>query len=255
MITLNVLNEVPNVRHGFFTREGGVSTGIYASRNCGPGSSDDPQNVAQNRAIAMGLLDQPPESLVTLKQAHTSDVVVVDRIFSLADAPTGDALVTDKPGIALGILTADCAPILFADSETRVIGAAHAGWRGALNGVVDATVSAMVGLGAKEESIVAVVGPCISQRSYEVGAEFLEAFVASDKLNENFFASSRRAGHFLFDLRGYVLHRLARRGIIDMLGLPADTCAEEKRFFSYRRATLKGEPDYGRQLSAIVIEE
>ena len=254
MITLGSLNDVKNIRHGFFTREGGVSTGLYASLNCGPGSSDDGQAVAKNRALAMNLLDRPPQALVTVRQAHTATVVTVDQPFPIDQAPTADAMVTTRPGIVLGILTADCAPVLFAHKKGKVIGAAHSGWKGALGGVLENTVTAMGQLGAKPKDIIAVVGPAIAQRSYEVGPEFPAPFVAQDPTNRHFFAPARRPGHFMFDLKGLVLYRLKNTGINAYFALQCDTFAEGHRFFSYRRATLQGEPDYGRQLSAIVIE-
>jgi hypothetical protein len=254
MLTFNNLNDVPDVRHAFFTREGGVSQGVYASLNCGPGSSDSPEAVIRNRAIAMEMLDRQPQDLVTVRQAHTADVVVVERAFSHADAPTADAMVTDRPGLVLGILTADCAPVLLADKKGKVVAAAHAGWKGALGGVLDNTLKAMIGMGAKQGSILAVVGPCISQRSYEVGPDFPAPFLAQDASTESYFVKASKPGHFMFDLKGYVLHRLRLVGVTEAFALPADTCNEEQRFFSYRRTTLRKESDYGRQLSAIVID-
>ncbi len=254
MITFNNLNDVPNVRHAFFTREGGVSTGVYASLNCGPGSSDLADAVTRNRAIAMEMLDRQPGDLVTVRQAHTADVVVVEKLFSHDQAPVADALVTDRPGVALGILTADCAPVLFADKKGKVIAAAHAGWKGAVGGVLDSTVKAMVGLGANSASIIAVVGPCIAQRSYEVGPEFPRPFLAQDPSTQSYFVKAPKPDHFMFDLKGYVLHRLRLAGVGEAHALLADTCFEEQRFFSYRRTTLRKESDYGRQMSAIVIE-
>ena len=254
MITLSALNDFTRVRHGFFTREGGVSQGIYAALNCGPGSSDDPAAVEENRRRAMAMLDLPPESLATLYQAHTADVVVVTEPWSADRRPTADAMVTDRPGIALGILTADCAPVLLADGKAGVVGAAHAGWKGALGGVLDNTVRAMVALGAKPDRMVAAIGPCIGHRSYEVGAEFPTPFLAEDTANVDFFAPAPRAGHALFDLPGYISRKLARLGVLDVTRVPADTCRDEGRFFSYRRTTLRGESDYGRQLSAILLD-
>ena len=254
MITLNSLNEIASVRHAFFTREGGVSQGIYESANCGPGSSDDPAAVARNRAAAMALLDREAGDLVTVRQAHTADVVVVEQRFPLSAAPVADALVTDRPGIVLGILTADCAPVLLAARDGRVVAAAHAGWKGALGGILDETIRTMNGLGASPDDLVAVVGPCIAQRSYEVGPEFPTPFLEEDPSTAAYFGPAVRHGHFMFNLKNYVLHRLRRAGVQDAYALPADTCSEEKRFFSYRRATLQGQADYGRQLSAIVID-
>lgn len=253
MISLSALNEVNAIRHGFFTREGGVSQGIYASLNCGPGSKDDSRAVAENRARAMALLELKPSALVTCYQVHSADVVVVDGPWA-GEAPSADAMVTTARGVALGILTADCAPVLLADRGGKVIAAAHAGWRGAIGGVLDNTVSKMVELGATRDALVAAVGPCINQRSYEVGPEFAAAFLADDADGATFFAPAAREGHFLFDLPGYVSRRLAKLGIGEVTRVPADTCRDESRFFSYRRATLRREPDYGRQLSAIVLE-
>jgi YfiH family protein len=255
MISLSVLNEFSCVRHGFFTREGGVSTGIYASLNCGPGSADDPASVRENRARAMAMIDHPPESLLTVHQAHTADVVVVDTPWAPGEGPVADAMVTDRPGLVLGILTADCAPLLLVDPKARVIAAVHAGWKGALGGVIDNALKAMAGLGAKPERTVGAVGPCIGQRSYEVGAEFPAPFLAEDPINADFFAPSpAHAGHHLFDLPGYVSRKLSRLGVHEVSRVPADTCRDQTRFFSYRRATVRGEPDYGRQLSVILLE-
>ncbi|HLO75328.1 MAG TPA: peptidoglycan editing factor PgeF [Magnetospirillum sp.] len=254
MITLSALNEVNRIRHAFFTREGGVSQGIYASLNCGPGSSDDAAAVAENRRRAMVMLDLPPQALVTVHQAHTPDVVVVDGPWPEGGRPVADAMVTTTPGLALGILTADCAPVLFADRRGTVVAAAHAGWKGAIGGVLENTLDKMVALGAQKKSIVAAIGPCIGQRSYEVGPEFPAPFVAEDPQNADFFAPSRRDGHFLFDLPGYVSRKLSRLGVVDVTRVPADTCRDEARFFSYRRTALRGEADYGRQMSVILLD-
>jgi len=254
MITLSALNEVNHIRHAFFTREGGVSQGIYASLNCGPGSNDDPKAVTENRARAMAMVDLAPEALVTVYQQHTPDVVVVDGPFPEGGRPVADAMVTATPGLALGILTADCAPVLFADRRSKVIAAAHAGWKGAIAGVLENTLDKMVALGANKKNIVAAIGPCIGQRSYEVGPDFPAPFLAEDPVNRDFFAASAREGHYLFDLPGYVSRKLSRLGIQDVTRVPADTCRDEARFFSYRRTTLRGEPDYGRQLSTIMLE-
>jgi YfiH family protein len=259
MITLGSMNALDGVRHAFFTRAGGASGGIYASNNCGFGSSDDPTCVAENRRRCAAHLDLPFEALLTVHQVHGSDVVTVDRPWTRGQAPKADAMVTDRPGIALGILAADCAPVLFADPEAGVIGACHAGWRGALAGVADATVQAMVRLGARAERIDAAIGPCIAQRSYEVGPEFPRPFLAQDESNADFFAppcaaAAARPGHLMFDLAGYLSRRLGRLGLHSVAAVPCDTCREEERFFSYRRATLRGEKDYGRNLSAIALE-
>lgn len=254
MITVSALNDVARVRHAFFTRDGGVSTGLYASLNCGYGSGDAPDNVTRNRARAMEMMDQPAAALVTVNQQHTAEVVTVREPWEFAAAPVADAMVTDVPGLALGILTADCVPVLFADTERGVIGAAHAGWKGALGGVLEATLRAMVALGAAPGRLTVAVGPSISQRSYEVGPEFPLPFLAEDAENEQFFAPSRRDDHFMFDLPAYVARKLARQGITEVIRTPCDTCREADRFFSYRRAVQTGEPDYGRGLSAIVLE-
>lgn len=254
MITLSALNEIIRIRHGFFTREGGVSQGIYESLNCGPGSADNPQAVAENRARAMAMLEMPATALVTVHQAHTATVVDVTAPWAEGERPTADAMVTTTPGLVLGILTADCAPVLFADRKHGIVAAAHAGWKGALAGVLENTVSRMVALGAKPKNIVGAIGPCIGHRSYEVGPNFPAPFMAENAGNADFFAPAPRQGHFLFDLPGYVSRKLAHVGLIDVTRVPADTCRDHARFFSYRRTTLRGESDYGRQLSAIMLE-
>ena len=202
----------------------------------------------------MAMMDLPADALVTVDQAHTADVVTVGPDWDRASRPVADAMVTTVPGLALGVLTADCAPVLLADRKLGVVAAAHAGWKGAVGGVLDNTVARMVELGAKPKNIVAAVGPCIGQRSYEVGPEFPAPFLAEVADNSDFFAPAARAGHFLFDLPGYVSRKLARLGLIEVTRVPADTCRDAARFFSYRRATLRGEGDYGRQLSVIVLE-
>jgi YfiH family protein len=254
MITLGTLNELEGVRHAFFTRAGGTSEGLYATNNCGFGSGDDPARVAENRRRSVVRLDVAGDSLVTVHQVHGRDVAVVDTLWSHRDAPKADGMVTNKRGVALGILTADCAPILFVDAEAKVIGACHAGWKGALAGVADATVAAMIQLGASPSKIHAVIGPCIAQRSYEVGPEFPRPFLEQSAANGDFFAPSLRQGHFMFDLLGYLGRRMGALNLHFVSGVPYDTCREEDRFFSYRRATLRGEPDYGRNLSAIALE-
>lgn len=254
MITLSALNEVNRIRHAFFTREGGVSQGIYGSLNCGPGSKDDSKAVTENRARAMAMVDLAPEALITVHQAHTPEVVLVDGPWAEGGRPTADAMVTVTPGLALGILTADCAPVLFTDRRGNVVAAAHAGWKGALGGVLENTLDKMVELGGKKKSIVAAIGPCIGQRSYEVGLDFPAPFLAEDPMNRDFFAPAPRPDHYLFDLPGYVSRKLSRLGIQDVTRVPADTCRDETRFFSYRRSTLRSEPDYGRQLSMIMLE-
>ena len=252
-LTAALLAGLPGVRHAFFTRAGGMSEGLYASLNCGPGSKDDPDRVAQNRARAMAHMGLGEDRLTTAYQVHSNRVAVVERPWQRADAPKVDAMVTRQPDIALGILTADCVPLLLADAEAGVIGAAHAGWRGALDGIVGALVEAMIDLGARAERIAAGIGPAIGATSYEVGPEFPAPFLAQARDNQDFFAASPRAGHFLFDIQGYVGRRLTAAGIAQVETLARDTCAEDTLFFSYRRACLRGEPDYGRDLSAITL--
>jgi polyphenol oxidase len=241
------------IRHGFFTRAGGVSQGIFASLNCGLGSGDDAAHVAENRRRALAALDLAPDRLATCHQIHSATVVVVDKSWRQEDRPRADAMVTTLPQVALGILTADCAPVLFADPEARVIGAAHAGWRGALGGVVEATVAAMQTLGADAKRIRAAVGPAIAQASYEVGPEFPTPFIAADPDAGRFFVAADRPGHFRFDLPAYVAARLRRLGLAAIAVSRDDTAADAARFFSYRRSCQRREPDYGRALSAIAM--
>ncbi|MBB4312406.1 hypothetical protein HNR56_000250 [Roseospira marina] len=196
----------------------------------------------------------PPEALVTVAQQHTTDVLLTDTPWPLDKLPVADGIVTTRPRLVVGVLTADCAPVLMADGKAGVVGAIHAGWRGALNGVLANAVARMVEAGAKPDRIVAGIGPCIGQRSYEVGAEFYAAFTEKDIDNQVFFSSSRREGHYMFDLPGFVAKQLARSGVREIMPMPCDTCREEGRFFSHRRATLRAEGDYGRQLSAIALE-
>ncbi|MEL6126213.1 MAG: peptidoglycan editing factor PgeF [Pseudomonadota bacterium] len=237
------------IRHGFFTRAGGVSDGVYAGLNCGPGSGDRPENVLENRARVAGWFGTSPDHLKSLAQVHSADVVTVTE--TTETRPRGDAMVTATPGIVLGILTADCAPVLFADAEARVVGAAHAGWKGALGGVLDATVDAMVTLGAARDRIRATVGPTIAQGSYEVGEEFMDRFLDEDADHHRFFAGGA-PGKAQFDLPGYVLHRCRDAGIsADWIG--RDTYPDAERFYSFRRATHRGEVDYGRLISAIRV--
>ena len=251
-LTHGLLEAMPGIRHGFFTREGGVSSGPYRSLNCGVGSHDDRAMVFKNRARAARALGITHEGLATPYQIHSAEAAVVDKPWAPGQGPKADAVVTARPGIAVGVGTADCGPILFADAEARVVGAAHAGWRGALGGVLESTVAAMEGLGAARHRIVAVLGPMISQRNYEVGPELIDAFIAADAANQRFFKPSERPGHGLFNLPGYINARLTRAGILAAdLGLC--TYADEERFFSYRRATHRGEADYGRLLAAIVL--
>lgn len=241
------------VRHAFFTRQGGVSEGLYHSLNGGLGSSDDPARVAENRRRMTDQLRLPAHALVSLHQIHSPEVVVVEGAWPRQERPRADAMVTRMPGLALGIATADCGPVLFADSEKGVVGAAHAGWKGALTGVLEATLAAMEGLGADRASVIAVLGPTISQKAYEVGPEFVARFRDAGPANERFFRPSGRQAHAFFDLPGYIGSRLEAAGIGEFADLGHCTYAEEERFYSFRRATHRGEPDYGRLISAIAL--
>jgi YfiH family protein len=254
MLTLksDLLNQLAGVRHAFFTRQGGVSTGVYDSLNVGVGSKDDPESVQENRACAAAALGVELPRLLTCYQVHSNIAVTATSPF--AQRPEADGIVTNTPGLACGALAADCAPILFADAEARVVASAHAGWKGALGGIVAATVQAMLAQGARRERIVAAVGPCIGQASYEVGEEFLDRFSAEAQGSERFFIAGRASGKHQFDLPGFVLQRLAEAGVEQAEWVGRDTCAEENLFFSNRRSFLTGESDYGRLLSAIVLE-
>ena len=248
-----VLNSVPGLRHAFFTRQGGASEGIFASLNCGLGSADARTAVIENRARAATHLGVAPWQLLTVYQCHSPNCVTVDAPWVEGQAPEADAMVTREPGIALGILAADCAPILLADKSAGVIGAAHAGWKGAIGGVIESTLAAMESLGARRSQIVAAVGPCIGPRSYEVGSEFEARFRAADPGYGSFFGMAARPGHFMFDLPGFVAARVRASGAVLVDPSPGDTYTQDQDFFSYRRATHRGEPDYGRNLSAIVL--
>lgn len=254
-LTAEPLTRTPRLHHGFFTRLGGVSEGLFASLNCGLGSGDELEKVRENRRRAADVLALAPEYLLTAYQVHSAEVAVVERPWSHEERPKVDALVTNRPGIGLGVLSADCGPLLFADAEARVIGAAHAGWRGALSGVAEATVEAMVSLGAERARIAAVLGPMIAQPSYEVGPEFPSPFLAADPDNAAFFEAAPRAGHFHFDLAGFILRKLEALGLAGVSRVEGDTCADDAQFFSYRRACLKKEQDYGRGLSAIALSD
>lgn len=245
------LGDNAGISHGFFTRRGGRSSGLYASLNCGVGSGDDRSAVATNRAAVAATLGA--RSLVSPYQVHGAGVVVAKQSWAPEARPVADAIVTASPGIAIGIGTADCAPLLFAEPSAGIIGAAHAGWGGTLKGIVEATVAAMVELGAQAERILCSVGPAIAQRSYEVGAEFREFFIVDDPANERFFNASDRRGHYRFDLVGHILARTDRLGLKEVSAIGLDTYDDEERFFSFRRATHRGEADYGRMISAIVL--
>ncbi|MCA0247585.1 MAG: peptidoglycan editing factor PgeF [Proteobacteria bacterium] len=253
MILAKTLADLDGVQHRFFTRQGGVSAGLYSSLNCGYGSADPPENVRENRrrvAEHFGL-DEP--DLQTVHQIHSTDVLTVaDDRWSSPGAPKADGLVTDRPGVVLGVLAADCAPVLMADNAAGVIGACHAGWKGALGGVADATIAAMEKLGARRDRIQVAVGPCIGPASYEVGPEFPSPFLEQEKGNAAFFREAKRAGHFMFDLPGYLAQRIALTGV-SVTATGHDTLSSTDDFFSYRRNTLQGVRDYGRGLSAIAL--
>lgn len=255
VLTADNLAQAPHVRHGFFGRRGGVSQGLYASLNCGPGSGDDRAHVMENRRRVLARLSgERPARLVTLYQIHSATAVVVREGWEVGGAPQADAMATNVPGIALGILTADCAPVLLADPDAGVVGAAHAGWKGAQGGVIAAVVEAMETLGARRANIRAAVGPCISQANYEVGPEFPAGFLARDAAHARFFTPALRAGHWQFDLPGYVAAQLAASGVPNVDTLAACTYARQDDFFSYRRTTHRGEADYGRDISAILLD-
>lgn len=239
------------VAHGFLGRRGGVSEGNCAGLNVGLGSSDDPEAIRTNRRLAVEAV-APGARLVTVYQVHSATAIVATSPFPDAQRPRADAIVTDRPGLALGILTADCTPVLFADARAGIVAAAHAGWKGAIGGVIEETVSAMESLGADRTEIVAAVGPTIARRSYEVDEGFLARFMGEDPAYERFF-SPGRAGHHQFDLEGFVVARIAAAGLGQIEALGLDTYSDPDRFYSYRRATHRGEPDYGRQISLIAL--
>lgn len=256
MITSPLLADLPGVAHGFFTREGGVSEGLYASLNVGLGSDDDRERVLANRGRVAEALGVPRHALAMPYQVHSPDVAVVQTAWAPGEGPKVDAVVTRRRGLAIGVATADCGPILFADAGAGVIGAAHAGWQGAFKGVIETTVAAMVGLGARRGDIVAVLGPTISAAAYEVGPEFVARFTAADPAHGRFFAPSTdadHADHAMFDLPGFIAQRLAEAGVGRRGDVALCTYADETRFFSYRRTTHRREPDYGRLVSAIAL--
>jgi YfiH family protein len=251
MMESQALAVLPGIAHGFFTRQGGVSEGIYESLNCGYGAGDAAANVHENRRRVMTHLNA--ERLLTLYQIHSARAVAVTEPWKPGDAPQADAMVTDRSGMALGILTADCAPVLLADPEAGVVGAAHAGWKGALAGIIEETVGAMMDLGARAEAITAAIGPSLGPDSYEVDADFRDRFLATDRAFDAFFQTGQAPQKYFFDLFGFTRARLTAAGVqtIDVLG--TDTYTDESRFFSYRRACHRGETDYGRQISAILL--
>ncbi|MCW5735379.1 MAG: peptidoglycan editing factor PgeF [Enhydrobacter sp.] len=254
MIEAPSLAALSGVSHRFFTRRGGVSGGLYSSLNCGYGSGDSPDNVRENRRRVAEIFGRAEPDLLSLHQIHSTEVITVGtERWTSPGAPRADGLVTDRPDVVLAAMAADCAPVLLADPAAGVVGAAHAGWKGALNGVTEATILAMEKLGAKRDQIRAAVGPCIGRDSYEVGPEFPALFLAQDDANAAFFRAASRDGHFMFDLAGYLTHRIGQAGVaVEATG--HDTLAAPEDFFSYRRNTLQGVRDYGRGLSAIALE-
>jgi purine-nucleoside/S-methyl-5'-thioadenosine phosphorylase / adenosine deaminase len=248
----SLLSAIPGLRHAFFTREGGVSGGIYEGLNGGLGSNDDAAHVAENRRRMAEQMGVTPDRLLNLHQIHSPDAVVATGPWQ-GNKPRGDALVTRTEGLAIGITAADCGPVLFVDPAARVIGAAHAGWKGALTGVIESTVEAMEKLGADRSGMVAAIGPLIRQHSYEVGGEFVERFLDADADNAMYFIPSDRSGHSMFDLAGFIRMRLENAGVLMIDDIGVDTYSDE-RFYSYRRSVHRKEPDYGRQVHAIALE-
>jgi polyphenol oxidase len=248
-----LLSAIPGLRHAFFSREGGVSDGIYASLNGGLGSNDDPAAVAENRRRMAEQMGVPPSHFLGVHQIHSPDAVVATGPWQGTSRPRADAVVTRTKGLAIGITAADCGPLLLVDPDARVIGAAHAGWKGALTGIVESTIEAMEKLGAERAGIVAAIGPLIRQPSYEVGNEFVERFMEEDAENTLFFLPAAREGHAMFDLAGFIRARLENAGVLVIDDIGIDTYSDE-RFFSYRRSVHRKEPDYGRHVHAIVLE-
>lgn len=245
------------IEHGFFTKNGGVSSGLYSSLNCGVGSQDKPENVIENRARVAGAFGNIPENLLTLHQIHSDKCITVDQPYdAVNNRPQADALVTDKPGLVIGVLTADCGPVLFSGKSSEgkpIVGAAHAGWGGALKGILENTIASMEKRGLDKSTLKAVVGPCIGPQTYEVSDSFRDPFILQDMKNSRFFVPATRPGHLMFDLPAYCHRRLFLAGVPQIQVLGRDTCAEQDTFFSYRRSTHRSEPDYGRQVSAISI--
>src|SRR3954470_2219005 len=248
-----LLSAIPGLRHGFFTREGGVSDGIYQSLNGGIGSKDDASHVAENRRRMAAQLGVAPDHLLTAFQVHSPDVAVATGPWDAAARPRADAIVTRTEGLAIGVTAADCGPVLFVDPRARVIGAAHAGWKGALTGIVESTVAAMEKLGAERSGIVAAIGPLIRQHSYEVGSEFVERFIEVDAEHALYFIPSSRDGHAMFDLAGFIRMRLENAGVLMIDDIGLDTYSDD-RLYSYRRSVHRNEPDYGRHVHAIALE-
>ena len=253
MLASSLLAAIPGLRHAFFTREGGVSGGVYAGLNGGIGSHDDPADVRENRRRMAVQLGVTPKNLLSVHQTHSPDAIVATAPWVGPARPKADAIVTRNEGLALGITAADCGPVLFADPKARVIGAAHAGWKGALTGILESTIDTMEKLGAERSGIVAAIGPMIRQPSYEVGREFVARFIEADAENAAFFVPGERDGHAMFDLPGYIRMRLENAGVLMIDDLGVDTYADE-RFYSYRRSVHRREPDYGRHVHAIALE-
>ena len=253
MLASPLLSSIPGLRHAFFTRHGGVSGGVYESLNGGVGSDDDPANVAENRRRMAEQMGVTPSHFLGVWQIHSPDAVVASGPWESAARPRADALVTRTEGLAIGVTAADCGPILFVDPNARVVGAAHAGWKGALSGILESTVEAMEKLGAERSGIVAAIGPLIRQHSYEVGGEFIERFVEADAENALFFLPSAREGHAMFDLAGFIRMRLENNGVLMIDDIGIDTYSDD-RFYSYRRSVHRKEPDYGRHVHAIALE-
>jgi len=253
MLASSLLAAIPGLRHAFFTREGGVSGGVYAGLNGGIGSHDDPADVGENRRRMAAQLGVTPENFLSVHQTHSPDAIVATGPWPGPARPKADAIVTRSEGLALGVTAADCGPILLADAKARVIGAAHAGWKGALTGILESTIDAMEKLGAQRSSMVAAIGPLIRQPSYEVGGEFVERFIGADAENAVFFLPGERSGHAMFDLAGYIRRRLENAGVLMIDDLGLDTYSDE-RFYSYRRSVHRNEADYGRHVHAIALE-
>ena len=246
------LAQISGIQHAFFTREGGVSKDIYEGLNAGLGSGDDRNHVVENRNRMANYLAVPNDKIASPFQVHSPDAIVTDHAWH-EDRPKADGVVTNTPGLALGIVTADCGPVLFTDADAGVIGACHAGWKGAVGGVMESTIAQMETLGATSQNITAVLGPCISQKNYEVGPDFPMPFLELDASNERYFIPSTKPDHHMFDLTGYIVDRLAKAGV-NSSTVHRCTYAEEDKFYSYRRTTHRGELDYGRQLSTIVLQ-